>query len=299
MNIQVPLALLPSLLFMIFCFIPTFVILWIFKRQTAKKKSPLNVDLLRSPGESLKDQLQDITNDISMSLVQIPISSLLFYSIAVTQIISSEDKPNLLSLFICVATVVILVPYLIIRVLRLMKQRNHLRLGYECELAVGQELNNRMREGFYVFHDFPADEFNIDHVLVGATGVFAIETKGRAKSRVAEKENWKMEFDGKKLIFPGWTETKPITQAKNQAQWLSGWLQKATGASCRVESVLAIPGWWIKRTASSDMKVYNGKNSEFLAKGKVVLTPPQIQAISHQIEQKCRTVSSSSYKQEN
>lgn len=255
------------------------------------------MELLRGPGESLRDQIQDLTVDIIMTLIEIPISALIFYAVAVTQIISSDNKLNPLILIIYVVTVVIFVSYLIVKVLKLMKQRNHLRLGYECELAVGQELNNRMREGFYVFHDFPADEFNIDHVLVGATGVFAIETKGRAKSRVAEKENWKMEFDGKKLIFTGWTETKPITQAKNQAQWLSGWLQKATGASCRVEPVLAIPGWWIKRTAPSDMKVYNGKNSEFLAKGKAVLTPPQIQAISHQIEQKCRTVSSSSYKQ--
>lgn len=107
-----------------------------------------------------------------------------------------------------------------------------------------------------------------------------------------------MEFDGKKLIFPGWTETKPITQAKNQAQWLSTWLQKATDLSCKVEPVLVIPGWYIKITASADVKVYNGKNSMFIAKSKAVLSPPQIQAISHQLEQKCRTVSSSSYKQE-
>ena len=179
-----------------------------------------------------------------------------------------------------------------------MKHRNHLRLGYDCELAVGLELNNRMRDGFHVFHDFPADGFNIDHVLIGSTGVFAVETKGRAKSRVVENENWKMEFNGKNLIFPGWAETEPITQAKTQALWLSLWLSKVTGASCRVEPVLAIPGWWIERTAPSDVKVFNGKDSSFLAKGKAVLSTTQIQVIAHQVEQKCRTVTPSSYKQE-
>jgi hypothetical protein len=165
-------------------------------------------------------------------------------------------------------------------------------------LAVGQELNNRIRDGFSVFHDFPADGFNIDHVLVGRTGVFAIETKGRAKPRVAENDNWKVKYDGKKLIFPGWTETKPLEQAKRQSQWLSLWLSKATGASCKVLPVLAIPGWWIDRKAAG-MPVYNGKDSIFLAKGKAVLSPQQIKAISHQIDQVCRTVEPSSYKQEN
>lgn len=256
------------------------------------------MDLLRSPGESLNEQIQDVTLEILMYLFLIPTYSVLLYSIIITQYFTSGNQVNLISSLIYLVAVVGGGSYLTTKVFKLMKYRNHLRLGYDCELAVGQELNNRMRDGFFVFHDFPADGFNIDHVLVGPTGVFAVETKGRAKSRVAENENWKIEFDGKKLIFPGWTQTKPITQAKNQAQWLSKWLQKATGVPCNVEPVLVIPGWYIKRTAPSNVRVFNGKKSEFLAKGKAVLTPQQIMAIVHQIDQKCRTVSSSSYKQE-
>ena len=31
--------------------------------------------------------------------------------------------------------------------------------------------------GCQVLHDVPADSFNIDHVVVGLTGLFAVETK--------------------------------------------------------------------------------------------------------------------------
>ena len=297
MNIQIPLTALPALLFVLLCAIPATAVLWVYRKHTAKKKSPLNIELLRSPGESLRAQIENTTNEILLNLILIPTFSLLFYSVIITQFMAS-GKVNVISCLIYLIAAVGVTIYFLMKVFKQMKQRNHLRLGYECELAVGQELNNRIRDGFHVFHDFLADRFNIDHVLVGSTGVFAIETKGRAKSREAENENWKLQFDGKKLIFPNWTETKPITQAINQAKWLGIWLQKATGTSYKVEPVLVIPGWYILRTAPSKIKVFNGKNSNFLAKGKTVLSPQQIQAIAHQLDQKCRTVTSSSYKHE-
>jgi len=55
--------------------------------------------------------------------------------------------------------------------------------GYDAELSVGQELNQLMRQGAVVFHDLPADGFNIDHVLISALGVFAIETKEYTKPK--------------------------------------------------------------------------------------------------------------------
>jgi hypothetical protein len=298
MNIQIPLSFLPSILFVVLCIVPTTVIIWVFKKQTAKKKSPLNMDLLRSPGESLREQIQDVSGEILMYMLIIPTGCILLYSIIITQYFTSANQINLISLLIYLAAIIGCGFYFVTKVFKLMKHRNHLRLGYDCELAVGQELNNRVRDGFFVFHDFPADAFNIDHILIGSTGVFAIETKGRAKPRVAENNNWKMEYDGKKLIFPGWSETKPIEQARSQAEWLSGWLQKATGSPCKVIPVLVIPGWFVKITATSDVRIFYGKDSSFLAKGQPVLSPRQIQAIVHQVEQKCRTVEGSAYKQE-
>jgi len=298
MNVKIPLTILPSLLFVVMCVLPTVIILWINKRHTARKRSPLTTDMLRSPGESLNEQIKDISDDIVFNLFMIPMLSIVLYSAFLTQYFSSGKQLNILLLFLYTATLVVGSAFLIKKISKLMKHRNQLRLGYDCELAVGQELTERIRDGFHLFHDFPADGFNIDHILVGPTGVFAIETKGRAKSRVAEKENWKLDYDGNKLIFPEWTETKPLQQAKSQAKWLSGWLSKTTGISLNVAPVLAIPGWWINRTAPGGMAVYNGKNSGFLAKGNVVLASQQIKSVVHQIDQKCRTIESSSYKQE-
>jgi hypothetical protein len=55
------------------------------------------------------------------------------------------------------------------------------RLGLDAELAAGQELDQLMRHGAFVFHDYPAEKFNIDHVVICESGVFAVETKARMK----------------------------------------------------------------------------------------------------------------------
>lgn len=78
-----------------------------------------------------------------------------------------------------------------------------LRLAYLAETAVGQELNQLMLKGYHVYHDFPAEKFNIDHIVVGPAGIFAIETEARTKkSNPHGKTNAEILHDGKSLQFP-------------------------------------------------------------------------------------------------
>ena len=56
------------------------------------------------------------------------------------------------------------------------KVRN-LLLGARGELRVARELAPLESEGYRVIHDLDTGHGNIDHVIVGPTGVFAIETK--------------------------------------------------------------------------------------------------------------------------
>lgn len=71
--------------------------------------------------------------------------------------------------------------YCLTNLLKHLNLRRSYQLGYEGEIAVGQELNQLMLDGYRVYHDFPGDKFNIDHIVVGPPGVFAVETKARSK----------------------------------------------------------------------------------------------------------------------
>ena len=135
-----------------------------------------------------------------------------------------------------------------------------MRLGLDGEVAVGQELDQLMRQGAAVFHDFPCEGFNIDHIVIARQGVFAVETKGFSKP-VDEDGTaaHRVVFDGRKLVWPERTDAKPLEQAERNARWLSTWLGKATGEPVGVKAVLALPGWFVERKGRGAVQVLGGR----------------------------------------
>lgn len=274
---------------------PFALLIWVMvsirKRSSLRRKNPISTYLLRSPGQSLLNEAEDISIDLFSYLLITPFISLYFYASYL-----SSKKSNILLIMFGVSLVVAVL-FVGKKIINLSNKREKLRLGYDAELAVGQELNLLMRHGFYVFHDVnlknTLSEFNIDHVVVGKTGVFAVETKGRSKPvESIGKDSSKVLFDGKKLIFPQWEEDKPVEQAKRQATALQKWLTSAVGESITTIAVIALPGWFTSTTKKTDIALINGKNPEkfFNMPRDVVLSEKQIKQIAHQLESLCRNV---------
>lgn len=72
------------------------------------------------------------------------------------------------------------------------------RRGYEGERVIGELLESDLPDKYHVFNDlhFPGRRANIDHIVVGPTGVFVLDTK-----------NWRgvveWDADGKKILLNG------------------------------------------------------------------------------------------------
>jgi len=176
----------------------------------------------------------------------------------------------------------------------LLKKISRIKLALDGETAIGQELNQRMRQGCHVFHDFPADGFNIDHIVIGPAGGFAVETKTRTKRiRHGAPTNVNVLFDGEKLNFPHHAETRPVTQAWRQARWLAQWLRQAAGETVDIRPVIALPGWYVQSSAKNGgLLVINGKNPQALIQAgkQAVLDAAQIRRLAHAVAQKCRDI---------
>ncbi|MEX2516756.1 MAG: nuclease-related domain-containing protein [Gammaproteobacteria bacterium] len=160
-----------------------------------------------------------------------------------------------------------------------------------AELAVAQELEVLKADGCHVFHDLQTDKFNLDHVVVGPGGVYCIETKSRLKPDTDNrKQDAQVQYDGKKLKFPDWIETKPIEQALWQTKWLKNYINKSTGESYAVTPVLALPGWFVKQQGRFDLRVVNSKNPLWMLNGSNCqsLDSAQTQRIAFQLEKLAR-----------
>lgn len=270
------------------------VAVWIGRRihYRRDRKNPISKDLLRGPGHTLGKELEDVRHDfLTYIAVAAPLPLFFLASWYLLQVSQSGRSAS----FPLIFTLVLIggAGWLAHKLIGLTKRIRDLSLGLEAETAVGQELNQLLRDGYDVFHDVDGDrKFNIDHVVVGRSGVFAIETKGRSKPIRNGKAEYKVQLDGDQLIFPGWVETEPLVQAKRNAEWLAKWLSSATGDAVTVKPVLILPGWWIDRKTPYAVAVLSaGSCRQAIPKlGVAPLSEQQVRRIAHQLDAKCRDV---------
>jgi hypothetical protein len=268
------------------------MLVWL-RTEARKRHNPLSRDLLRSPGQSLRDELRDVDFEILEYFVRITVVPIALYAILLSFWIEKGEAPGAITSLSFGAVVVAVIAFTCWKVLGLLRRRRNLLLGYEAEVATAEELNQLGRQGFWVFHDVPAEKSNIDHVVVGAGGIFAVETKGRAKPVEQNgQHSWEVTYDGRKLQFPTWSETEPLQQAERQANWLRNWLSTAVGERVKVQPVLALPGWYVRRTSGEGVAVISAREaSAAIAKRRGTDLPEKlVQQIVHQLDQRCRNV---------
>lgn len=109
--------------------------------------------------------------------------------------------------------------------------------GADAEVVVAQLLRGLPKE-YHVFHDLVFEGFNIDHVVIGPTGVFIVETKSHRR---------KVSAKGEALLLNGRPFEKPIlNQAWSEAFALRDRLPQINGKPCFVQPLLCFPNAFIE-----------------------------------------------------
>lgn len=255
-------------------------------------KFPLTKRYLRPPGETLRVKLDEIDSKISdFSLWLFAAAS--FFGFGVYVFLTG---PMYLGIALLVLAVGLMI-HAAIRLQNTAKARRDHYVGFLGERAVGEELNQLMADGWSVFHDVPfadnpgAKPFNVDHVVVGPGGLFAIETKTRRKRK--ESGGHKVVFNGQTLDFPWGSEDFGLKKAQERAHYMSQWLSKKLQAEIHAHAILALPGWYVDRIGKSDLTVLNEGEipSFFRDKHKADrLRPEQLNSIRALLDERCRNV---------
>jgi hypothetical protein len=279
-------------------FLATMAVLALWRRRGRRDdpRHPLQRDLLRNPGESQRDRIAaaawDAAEYAALGLFLVPLAFCLYPLKAVFD--GALPETETLGAFLAGAALIEF--WILARLWRVLARSRRLALGYEAEVAAGQELDALRHLGYRVFHDVPAEGFesNIDHVLVGPAGVFAVQAMGRTTPRAnGSDEPWEVTYDGERLVFPGWEETLPLGQAMAQADWLCGWLANAINEPVAVRPILVLPGWSVKRTAISGIPVLAARRIHaYFARMHALaeMTDTMIERISEQLDRHCRVV---------
>jgi hypothetical protein len=265
--------------------------LWWWRRGIDRRKErvPATLTLLRPPGESLR---------LKIDMLDEKLSEHLFFAIAfpagfaIAHGASGANGLGVALVFAVLSGAVI--GYFGRKAIRTATELRNVRLGWHGERACGEELNRLMLQGCQVFHDVPNAPYgNIDHVIVAPTGVYGVETKTRRMRKMPDqREDHVVTSDGKSLRFPFGTETRSIEQAEQQASRLQTFLSSAVGEAVTVTPILAVPGWFVRRTSLRGIPVINPKSARHvvLDRKKPRVDPVLLKRVAHQLDQRCRDV---------
>lgn len=225
-----------------------------------KKRLPFTQKMLRPPGESLRLRLIELDEKLNDRFVQLFLAA--YSPLVMAGLVAIQGvRPTFGIWMTLVAIAVIASLWSAYRLWSVLVLRRRVRLGFEGERHVGEALNQLMLVGYRVFHDFlitdkPRSIRNIDHIVIGPNGVFAVETKTKRKVKTEDGAKVTVTADG--LEFPWGNDQRDIKQAQDDADWLGDWLSKMSPQTVKVGSILVLPGWYVERRAKSAVTVMSG-----------------------------------------
>jgi hypothetical protein len=254
---------------------------FLFKR---KSRPSVEGPLRRLPGQSIREEWERLFDDKVMGY---------FFAFGVTWLFAlwqwiykwSGAKPN--PEFATVVAILVTI-YCAYRVWRLRPEFRNLNLGEKGERRVSEVLQKLRGRRYVTFDDLVLNGVNIDHVVVGPAGVFAIETKaysvfGNGLAGIAA--NGELHLSGKPAL------KDVLKQARTSAAFISAELKQWIGREIWVTPVLVLPGWRIHPPKGETTAVVLNQEtiSEFFNRLPEKLTATQIHEICSHLDRSARS----------
>ncbi len=133
------------------------------------------------------------------------------------------------------------------------------RFVRDATVAVGHQLQQISTGANRIFHDVKTSAGVIDHVIVGQTGVYAVNVVARRGSR-----NGSAVLKNNHVSFSNNGQHVPVVEITASTSRLEKEVSRLLGHKVRVRSVIAVPGWNIGEQASEEHLLVNERTIPML-----------------------------------
>jgi hypothetical protein len=162
-------------------------------------------------------------------------------------------------LYLVIGLLAVLAALVIKQLIENQLSRSHVALLRDANIAIGHHLQ-RIAAGFgRVYHDVETGAGVIDHLVVGANGVYAVNVF--AERPVA---NGEVKLDNNLLRFEPVNKTRSIVAAGKCMAALERDFRRLLDHRVRVRSVIAVPGWEVNEQAGEEHLVLNDRSLPML-----------------------------------
>ncbi len=137
--------------------------------------------------------------------------------------------------------------------------RRNMSFVRDANVAVGHQLQRIATGANRVFHDIKTSAGIVDHVLVGQTGIYAINVVARRGAK-----NGEAVLTGHELTFSNSETADRLVDITASTARLEKEICQLLGHKIRVRSVIAVPGWDIGQQASERHLLVNERTIAML-----------------------------------
>ena len=223
--------------------------------DTTAERDPIRDAPLRDPGQSLREQIHGRLLDSTIAWLLVAVMVSIIAALEWFRYLTNAPYQPIAMTIVALS----IAAFAAWRFYRALQELPNWKLGLKGERSVGQYLQaTLLPRRYFVIHDICIDDFNVDHVVIGPGGVFAIEVKTRFKLRRGDA---KITYDGQHVLVNCFAPDRdPLVQAKAGAKRLQEILERYTGKAVPVRPVVIFPNWFVERQpAGVDTWVLNEK----------------------------------------
>jgi hypothetical protein len=196
---------------------------------------------MHEAAQHFRDELQNLSSKQSIYMNATVTFVLLFavaYTFRAQELFAGYPRWQMYALLAVLVAAALLAAW---RLTSTVLARGRVRLQHDANVAVGHQLRQTAPGTSRVYHDVPTSAGIVDHVVVGANGIYAVNVVARRPSRKGT-----VELAENELVFSPSNHTIPIVNLVAKTSRLEREISKLLGHKVRVRSVLAIPGWQIE-----------------------------------------------------
>jgi len=162
-------------------------------------------------------------------------------------------------LYVLLATLVAAAAFALYRLIRTIREWRQVRFLRDANIAVGHSLQRIATGHGRVFHDVVTSNGIIDHVIVGQSGIYAVNVVAH---RALRRES--VRLSEHELHFKPDGHSIPISAIATRTTSLEQEFRDLLRNSVRVRSVIAVPGWDAESQSNEGHLVVNERTLPML-----------------------------------
>jgi hypothetical protein len=215
--------------------------------------------IMREAAQRFRDELEQLSRRQSTYLGAVFMFVFIFgvaYTFQASQLFAGYPAWQLYVLLGALGIAAALALYRLVRTVTEWRQVKFLR---DANIAVGHSLQRIATGHGRVFHDVVTSAGVVDHVIVGQSGIYAVNVVARRSAR-----NGGVQLSGNELHFMPRDRTASIVEIAAKSTRLERDFRKLLRNSVRVRSVIAVPGWDVQNQTGDGHLVVNEKTLPML-----------------------------------